>query len=183
MPDFAEGMVYFNGQRPAQGRLNICAVDNTLRFMDKNGKEMAASDIDNVAMVKIDTVTFIHNQGVFYRFYPVGTGFGIALKREVKTFKGAKQGAYGTTSQTSSIRESSSMYVDGVAYNIYGPVPYDVSEILYLYKEEVIYPLNKRNLKRLFPARKADIDAYFVAGNTVPETVSDAVSLLRSWAE
>ena len=38
MPSFAQGMVYLRGQGPAQGKLNICAVDNTLRFIDDNGQ-------------------------------------------------------------------------------------------------------------------------------------------------
>ena len=36
MPSFSQGTIYFRGQMPAQGELNICAVDNSLRFIDKN---------------------------------------------------------------------------------------------------------------------------------------------------
>ena len=32
LPEFRQGMVYFSDQGPAQGNLNICAVDQTLRF-------------------------------------------------------------------------------------------------------------------------------------------------------
>ena len=32
LPEFGKGMVYFSDQGPAQGEMNVCAVDQTLRF-------------------------------------------------------------------------------------------------------------------------------------------------------
>lgn len=184
MPSFGNGMVYFAGQRPAQGKINICAVDNSLRFMDNDGKELAASDIDNVVMVKIDTVTFIRNNGTFYRFYPVGNGIGIALKREVKTSQGAKKGAYGTTSQTSAINQKSTLYADGVAYNLNtSDATYTVNESLFLYDGSSIIPVNKRSLKRIFPSRKEDIDAFFASGTPLPSTAPELQALARDWVK
>ena len=182
MPAFADGMVYFTGQRPAEGTLNICAVDNTLRFMD-NGKELAAASDETVVRVRIDTVNFMHANGVYYRMYPVSAGIGAALKREVKLKQGAKTGAYGMTSQTSSIQEKSTLYADGIAYNLSGTSQYEVSETLFLYKGDEILPLNKRNLRRLFPARKQDIDAFFSLGNPLPTTSAELIPILRLWAE
>ena len=182
MPEFGDGMVYFSGQRPAEGKLNICAVDNTLRFMDK-GKELSAASDDNVVRVRIDTVNFMHTQGVYYRMYPVTAGIGLALRREVRLKQGAKTGAYGTTSQTSSIQEKSTLYADGVAYSLSGTHQYEVSETLYFYKGDEILPLNKRNLRRLFPSHKEDIDAFFKLGNSLPTTTAELLPLLRPWAE
>lgn len=44
LPSFAPGYVYFIGQPPAQGLLNICALDQSLRFKDKSGKELEAGN-------------------------------------------------------------------------------------------------------------------------------------------
>ena len=44
LPEFRQGMVYFSDQRPAQGTLNICAVDQTLRFMDKDQELSSGAD-------------------------------------------------------------------------------------------------------------------------------------------
>lgn len=114
MPEFAQGTIYFIGQGPAEGKLNICAVDNTLRFLDKSGKEVVAA-------------------GVLH---------------ELETDK---------------------------------HYPYEVSETLFLYKGDTVFPLNKKNLKKLFPKKKSEIDAWFKAGNRLPETVPDSVALLAQF--
>ena len=183
MPSFGQGMIYFKGQLPAQGQLNICALDQTLRFLDKNGKELSASNADNILRVQIDTVSFLRYEDAFYRLYPVSTDMGIALMREVKIQADAKQGAYGTTSQTSAIKERSTMYVDGAVYNLNDdkPVSYEVVESLCIYRADAVYTLNKKNLKKLFPTRKDAIDAWFKAGNRVPVTVEEAVELIKRW--
>jgi len=185
MPEFRPGMIYFNGQLPAQGKLNICALDNTLRFIDKSGKEMEATGIDNVAKVKIDTVFFIRSGGLFYRMYPVRGDAGVALKRDVKFISEGKTGAFGTTSQTASIRENNSVYADGIAYEINKDkeVKYEIVETLYLYKGDDVYTLNKNNLRRVFPDKKAEIDAFFKARNPIPSTLPETLELLKGWAE
>lgn len=183
MPSFGQGMIYFKGQLPAQGQLNICALDQTLRFLDKSGKELSASNADNILRVQIDTVSFLRYEDAFYRLYPVSSDMGVALMREVKIQADAKQGAYGTTSQTSAIKERSTMYVDGAVYNLNDdkPVSYEVLESLCLYRADEVYTLNKKNLKKLFPAHKDAIDAWFKAGNKLPGTVEEAVELIKRW--
>ena len=42
LPEFGQGMVYFSDQGSAQGKMNICTVDQTLRFLDKDGQELAS---------------------------------------------------------------------------------------------------------------------------------------------
>ena len=185
MPAFGNGMIYFNGQVPAQGKLNICAVDNTLRFIDKSGKELVAANEDNIMKVRIDTVFFLHSGGIYYRMYPVYRDIGIALKRDVQVVKEGKQGAYGTVSQTASIRENDTFYADGVAYDIKKdkPVEYRMTETLFLYKGDDVLMYNKKNLRKLFPERKAEIDEFFKSGGSLPESVSDARALMSRWAE
>ena len=185
MPEFKPGMIYFNGSVPAQGKLNICALDNTLRFIDKSGKEMEATGIDNVIKVKIDTVFFMRSGGLFYRMYPVHGDVGVALKRDVKFINEGKTGAYGTTTQTASVRENNSVYADGIAYEIRKDkeAKYEIVETLYLYKGDDVYTLNKNNLRRVFPDKKAEIDAFFKARNPIPSTLPETLELLKGWAE
>lgn len=185
MPSFCDGMVYLRGQAPAQGKMNICAVDNTLRFIDNNGVELEAANAEQIVRVQLDTVWFIRNRGVFYRMYPASYDMGVALRRDVRIIRDAKEGAYGGSSQTSSIREYGSLYTESGIYNLNTnkKYPYDVKETLYLYKGEGVYPLSKNNLKKLFPDKKADIEAWFKAGNSLPRTTDDALALLSSWTQ
>ena len=185
LPSFGQGMVFFSGQAPAQGKLNICAVDNTLRFLDESGKELSAANDDNVVRVQIDTAVFLHHGSVYYRIYPVSDGVGLAVKRSVIIETDAKEGAYGTVSRTSSIREYSTVYNDGVAYKLDGnkEYPYSVSETLFLFRGNDVILFTKKNLRKLFPDRKADIDAYFKSGGSLPRQTSDALDFLARWAE
>lgn len=184
MPSFGDGIIYFRGQTPAQGKLNICAVDNSLRFLDKNGKELSATQADNIVKVRIDTVMFLRSEDVFYRMFPVTDQLGVALRKEVKIKIGEKQGAFGTTSQTSSIRQYNSVYADGALYDLENgkTYPYEVSESICLYKGDTVFPLTKKNLKKLFPSKKEEIETWSKAGNELPQTVDQAVMLLQGWA-
>lgn len=183
MPSFGDGMVYIKGQRPAQGKMNICAVDNTLRYLDKDGTELSAGQNDDIIMVTIDGVTFLRDNGFFYRRYPVTADFGVALKRSVTVMTDVKEGAYGTKSHTSSITQISNLYADGINYelNKAKEYPYTVSETVFLYRGNEIILLNKRNLRKLFPEKKAEMDAWFKAGNKLPDTLDGTLALLARW--
>lgn len=184
MPSFAQGTVYLRGQSPAQGKINICAVDQSLRFLDDNGTELSANDPDAIVRVQIDTVWFMRSGGAFYRMYPANMETGIALKRETRIIRDVKQGAYGAADQTSSIRQYSALYTEGATQQLNSdkPVTYTVTETICLYCRDAVAKFNKASLKKIFPAHKDDIDAYFKSGNKVPATVDDALALISSWA-
>ena len=118
LPEFKEGIVYFRGQSPAQGMLNICAADNTLRFIDNSGQELEAESTDNIVMVQIGQVYFLHNSDGFFRKYPVTANMGVAYQRSIRILRGAKRGAYGVVDQTSSIRQYSFIQAEGGTYKL-----------------------------------------------------------------
>lgn len=183
MPSFAEGTVYFRGQVPARGQLNISAEDHGLRFLDKDGTELEASNPENIILVQIDTVSFLRYQGYFYRRYPFKADMGVALLKTVSVQRDVKQGAYGMASQTTAVRETSTFYADGVQYHLDTDKdkPLRISETVFLYKGGQVYPLNKRGLKKLFPEAKDRIEAWFKAGNALPEDVQGALTLLETF--
>lgn len=185
MPSFAQGTIFFRGQIPAQGQLNICAVDNSLRFIDSNGQELSATNADNILKVRIDTVSFLRYEGVYYRMYPVQADMGVAVRRNVRIIRDAKESGYGGTSQTSSIQSFGTMYTDGAVYNLGADkkYPWESSEELYVYKGESLLPLSKRAMRKLFPSKKTEIDAWFKAGNTLPGDLEGVMQLLNTWAQ
>ena len=185
MPQFSEGTVYLRGQRPLQGKMNICAVDNTLRFIGPDGEELSATEDGDIVKVRIDSVMFLRDHDIFYRLYPLSSEMGVALQREVRIFWDAKEGAYGSVSQTSSIQQYGIIHSDGSTHTLSGlkEYPYSVSETLSIYKEGAIYPITRKNLRKLFPAHKDEIDAWFKAGNKLPETVSEALDFLTRWMD
>lgn len=185
MPSFTDGMVYFEKRAPAQGKMNICAVDHSLRFLDGKGQELEAADISDVVKVVLDTVTFLRKDEAFLRLYPDVSDVWIAGRRDVKIVRGAKKGAYGSTSQTSSISEVGSLYTEGMTYNLSEgrEAPYEVSETFYLYKGGSLYPVTKRGLRKLFPEKKAQVDAYFQSRHPAPDSISAVREILANFLE
>ena len=180
MPEFGQGMVYFAGQAPAQGKLNICAEDHSLRFLDDKGEEMS-SKADNIVRVVIDNVVFVRDDdGAFYKIVPVTDGLSVAFRRDVEILRDAKTGAYGVVDRTSSIREYSAIYSEGMMHTLGSSksYPYRVNESCFLYKDGSIIGFNKRNLRKHFPDRKADIDAWLKAGHAFPEKLDDVQAFL-----
>ena len=177
LPEFRQGMVYFSGQGPGQGELNICAVDQTLRFMDK-GQELSSA-ADNILRVVIDTVVFVHVDGAFYRLYPVSDDVTLAYRRDVEILRDVKTGAYGIQSRTSSIREVGSLQSDGMMYTLQSSksYPYNVKESCYLYVAGNVTPVNKRTIRKLFPARKDDLDAW-LKNHALPKTLDETRAFL-----
>ena len=183
MPAFSEGMIYLRGQGPAQGMINICAADQSLRYIDDSGTELSAAEPDAIIRVQIDTAWFLRSEGAFYRMYPVTSEMGVALKRELKILRDVKKGAYGMSDQTSSIRQYSTLYTDGAAQqlNRNQATAYTVSETVCLYYRDAVFRMTKANLKKIFPDRKAEIDGYFKSGKALPTTVDAARSLIAAW--
>lgn len=177
LPEFRQGMVYFSGQGPAQGDLNICAVDQTLRFMDK-GQELA-SDAENILRVVVDTVVFVHIDKAYYRLYPISDEVTLAYRRDVEILRDVKTGAYGMQSRTSSIREVGSLQSDGMMYTLQSSksYPYNVNESCFLYLNGDVTPLTKRSVRKLFPARKDDLDAW-LKNHALPKTLDDTRAFL-----
>ena len=177
LPEFRQGMVYFSDQGPAQGTLNICAVDQTLRFMDKD--QELASGADNINRVVVDDIVFVRIDGVFYRLYPLTDDLTVAYRRDVEILRDVKTGAYGTQSRTSSIREVGSLQSDGMMYTLQSSksYPYNVSESCFLYQAGSVTPINKRSLRKRFPARKDELDAW-LKSHSVPKTLDDTRAFL-----
>ena len=177
LPEFRQRMVYFSDQGPAQGNVNICAVDQTLRFMDKD--QELASGADNINRVVVDDIVFVRIDGAFYRLYPISDDLVLAFRRDVEILRDVKTGAYGTQSRTSSIQEVSSFQTDGMMYTLKSSknYPYDVSESCSLYQAGGVTPISKRSLRKRFPARKDDLDAWFKS-HSLPKTLDDTCALL-----
>ena len=179
LPEFGQGMVYFTDQGPAQGKMNICAVDQTLRFLDNDGQELS-SNADNISRVVVGDVVFVRVDDAFYRLYPLSDELTLAFRRNVEILRDVRKGAYGTESRTSSIREVGSLQADGLMYTLQRAAnyPYNVSESCFLFEEGDVVPINKRSLRKRFPDRKDDLDAWLKAKHNIPKTLDETSAFL-----
>ena len=185
LPEMSYGTVYFNNKAPANGDLNICAVDNTVRYKD-HGSELAVEIDDSMTRVVIDGIIFVPYEGVFLRLYPFGDDCGIAVRRNVTVMNDGKTASYGMESNTTAVTSIIGFSDTGLG-QIFTleegrDIPYRMSHIVYAYRDGNIMTLNKRNLQRCFPDAKDKIEAYFSEHkkleNNDPEKV---LALVKGW--
>ncbi len=184
MPDMASGSVYFNDKAPAHGDLNICAVDNTVRFLDKDGQELAVEIDESMTRVVIDGVIFVPFEGVFLRLYPFGEDAGVAVRRNVLVLSDSKVASYGMESQTTAVTSIVGFSSDGKIYSLEEgiKVPYRMTETAYVYRNGTILSLSKRNLQRCFPEAKDKIEAYFSEHKKLDNSdPAKVIALVKEW--
>ena len=186
MPKFGTGYVVYEGQAPMRGLINICAIDNSVRFKDSNGQEMAADNPGSIQQVVIDNTSFMRNgnQG-FARLVSVAPGgeVAVAVKRDVTVMTDSKRGAYGMESQTTAVQEYTGFSSTNRMYMLdeMRDFPYRVSETASLFKDGSFMPINKRNCQRVFPNAKDKIDAYFKDHKNAPSDVNEVIALCKEW--
>ena len=183
LPEFQPGMVYFFDRSPAQGKLNICAEDQTLRFIDEKGVELTL-DSDDVTRVVIDNnIIFVRIDDAYYRLYPITDGLTLALRRKVVILRDARKGAYGIESRIAAIREVGMIQSDGTMHTLETTVryPYDVTETCFLYEAGGITLITKRSLRKRFPNRKEDLDTW-LKSHHFPKDLEGTRSLLHRLA-
>lgn len=183
LPEFRPGMVYFFDRSPYQGKLNICAEDQTLRFIDEKGVELTL-DSDDVTRVVIDNnIIFVRIDDAYYRLYPITDGLTLALRRKVVILRDARKGAYGIESRIAAIREVGMIQSDGTMHTLETTVryPYDVTETCFLYEAGGITLITKRSLRKRFPNRREDLDTW-LKSHHFPKDLEGTRSLLHRLA-
>ena len=185
MPEMTQGTLRFK-DRFVNGKFNICAVDQTLRFLDEKGTEMALDNDGDLLQVRFDDVSFLHAEGAFYRLYPVSEAAYVAVKRDVRVMTDTKASAYGMSSSTTAVQEVGLVQAEGhlVSFNDARQYPYKMTETAFLYRNGYIVRFNKKNCLKCFPFKKAEVEAWFADHKKVdPSDVQMVIDLCREWGE
>ena len=183
MPKMTQGTLLFRDKSPIPGQFNICAVDNTVRFMDK-GKELAMEDDESMLEVVFHDVAFLHRDGTFYRLYPVSDEAFVAVKRDVLIMNDTTIASYGMESNTTAVQNIDTFNMPGRTLDLSDmkDIPYRMTETAALYRKGAIISLNKRNLVRCFPDKKADIEAWFAEHKKIdPTGIAAVLELCKQW--
>ena len=176
MPEMTSGTLRFQ-DRSVNGKFNICAVDQTLRFLNEKGVELALDNDEELLQVTFPNVSFIHADHAFYRLYPVSNAAYVAVKRDVTVMTDTKRASYGMDSQTTAVQEVGVLDAGGhvINFNDVREYPYQMTEMAFLYRNGRIVPFSKRNCLKCFPQKKAEIEAWFAEHKKVNATDIDTV--------
>jgi hypothetical protein len=183
MPEMTQGTLRFQ-DRSVNGKFNICAVDQTVRFLDGTGTELALDDDSQLMQVNFGDVMFLHAAGAYYRLYPVSDIASVAVKRDVRVLTDTKVSGYGMASSTTSVQEVGMVQAEGhiVNFNDAREFPYLMTETAFLYRGGYILRFTKKNCLKCFPLKKAEIEAWFAEHKKFnPEDVQMVLDLCKEW--
>ena len=185
MPEMTQGTLRFQ-DRTVNGKFNICAVDQTLRFLNEKGVELALDNDGDLQQVNFGDIMFLHAEGAFYRLYPVSDAAYVAVKRDVTVMTDTKSSSYGMTSSTTAVEEVGLVQSDGhlVSFNDARQYPYKMTETAFLYRNGYLVRWNKKNCLKCFPFKKAEIEAWFAEHKKADATDIDTVlAMCKEWGQ
>ncbi|MDD2420508.1 MAG: hypothetical protein PHO51_06485 [Bacteroidales bacterium] len=92
----------------------------------------------------------------------MNNGISLALLRKMVIGKEMLEGAYGGVSHVSSVSKVSGVEDGKKLDNFKGSslLQYDYDELLFLLKDNKMYPATKKNFNRLFPGKKGEVNSY-----------------------
>lgn len=179
--DFEKGNIYYSDGSRSEGTFNICAIDNSIRFKDKNGTEMS---VDYTGR-KIDKVVIGENVYVlrdrsFARILNGDTDKGLAAIHEVIILTDVQTGGYGMETNTTSAQTFSSLSADSGRIYLLDEVknvPYRDNYQFFIYEDGKFYPLNKKSILKYFPEKSSEITAFIEANKIKFNNIEDVTAL------
>ena len=162
LPEFSHGLLSYRDGSKSQGLFNVATYNQSIHFKKRDGTIMELAGIDEVERLIADKRVFIRDNSTFYELLEERERVAIALSRELKFMEADKPGAYGTASPTASVTSYTSIEYNGESHSI-GinlSAKYRYKETLWLYNGKSLIKPSKKNLIKLLPGRREEIELY-----------------------
>ena len=182
--EFKPGRIIFRDGTFATDKFNYNYLNGEIEFIQRDTLAISKEQMLNIRFVTLDNDTFFYNKGYFQQM--MQTPVGRLLKKQMLVVsKREKIGAYNQPSQTSAI-ESYGSFTDN--YGVFTPnlkIHENITMILrtdYYFADRfnTFLLANKRNLQKLFPNKKRQIDEYLQLHPVNFKNAEDLKKLLAS---
>ena len=183
MPEFVTGTIFFDNGTQYIGAINIFTLNQKVHFKNEDGDIMVLDNNSDVSSVFIKGRTFLNSR---YGYVEVYESYGDMFMGEIRilsVFSEAKEGAFGTKSQTTSIQKvdlmemSHSTMLDLTENK---RTPYSYKKIPYVYKKGNFQKASKKFFVKNFSDKKGFIEDYLQNNNVDFENVQDVRKLFRA---
>ena len=160
LPEFSEAHVYYKDGSMTKSKLNVCAFDNSVRFI--NGRDtLKLRSIGNVDYILTENDKFLNREGVVYRLLRETPTLALGERKRLKLSEPKTESGYGALPPSSSAKTSSNddfSTTDTHSYGYLVNVDYTVSYDYYLIGEKGKGVQAKRSsFEKAFPALKDKI--------------------------
>ncbi|MCK9626475.1 MAG: hypothetical protein M0R23_08475 [Bacteroidales bacterium] len=162
MKDFSDGNVIFQNGEMSKGLLNICVIDQTLRFLSPEGEILKVNNENTVSSVSIKGRSFLKNRSLYIELLEMSDDIVLGVARKITFLEQEKEGAYGKASPTTSVSTMTTYSDGGRTVNLGEDIvtPFRYKEIPYLYKNGIFYVAKKKYFQKFFPEKKKKIESY-----------------------
>ena len=160
-PQFMYGKVYFMNSDSAKGKLNYNMLIKKMQFIDKRGDTLVLSDNNPIRLVVIDTIIFYCNSEECVELLAGYPPAELAASYKLKLADEQKIGAYGLSSSTQTI-ENTSSFVENNYKLLVGKDLVFAKDTRYYFIDanKHFIVANKKNLLKLLPGQKTKIENY-----------------------
>ena len=161
-PAFARGIVYLEDGGVQQGNINICNIDQTVRFIDAAGDTLMMEGSDKAVKVSIEKTVYYRFKDRFTQMVDYAGEVALGLQRSCVQIENSKIGGFGASSATSSVESYGVDAMTGLYFKHIDFLPenWQYSNRYVLYAGGKFYLANKKNFTKVFPDKKNVIEEY-----------------------
>lgn len=178
LPEFEESTVFFNDGTSSSGIINICLVDNSIRFIQKTGDTLLLSSVDRVLRLQVGDTVIKKANDCFVKQIMVCGDKSLGERRRLELESGQeKQGGYGSLPPTSTAKTGQLTRLDPTRkFNVETTLSYTFKKDFVLTDGDKVYPAGTSAFVRLFPDKKKEIRSFVKANRT---DFDDKLSLVQ----
>jgi hypothetical protein len=179
-PDFTNGIVKMKTGAGHNLKMNYNTVTEKMVF-EKDGKLMDMTNIESVDTIYLQKKVFVPVNHVFHEVL-LNAPVSLFVQHKSSLIEPGSPSGYGGTSQTSSIKNISSIRVAGGTYNLELPSDYTVnpSPLFWVRKNNTLSGFsNKRQFLKIFSGESDKIEKFMEQNHIKVENQNDLIKLVN----
>lgn len=179
-PDFTKGLVRMKTGNSYNAVLNYNTVTENMVW-EKDGKLLDLTNMESVDTIFLQNRKFVPSNEVFFEVL-VKAPISLFIQHKSNLVQAGSPSGYGTTSQTASIKNLSSVSLKSGTYNLEIPSEYDIkpSPVFWIRKSNIMFSfLNKRQFLKIFPGESNEIEKFIKQNHINIENPDDLVNLVN----
>lgn len=179
---YQDGRIAFDDGDYYTGLININTLSQTVRIISQEGDTIRINKEKNVAVVSAGKNFFRKVNNFYVQFLNTDGNISLGLVRKMVIGGDKIEGAYGGTSETSSVSKIATLEDDSRfdrITSVSSNVEYFYDELAYLLFKNKMLIATKRNFEKAFPKQKKLIGNYIKENNTKFSEINDVILLFN----
>ena len=177
-PGFTKGLVKMKAGKNYDAVLNYNMVTENM-VMEKDGTLLDLTNMAAVDTIILQYRRFVPFNEVFYEVL-VNNSISFFIQHKCDLVSAGSPSGYGSTSQTSAIKNYSSVSTNSRIYNLEIPADYTLnpSPVYWIRKGNTMFSfLNKRQFLKIFPEKNKEIEKFINQNRLKIENLNDLIIL------